>query len=84
MLIFKCPACSESVDLDDDIFEGDIAECDSCGAFLEVQIKENSWNLINLGTKTEEELEPFWVDENEVLEDVWVEEEDDDEEEEEW
>jgi hypothetical protein len=84
MLIFMCPACSESVDLDDDIFEGDITECDSCGAFLEVLLKENNWNLINLGTRTKEELEPFWIDEKEALEDIWVEEEDDDEEEEEW
>ena len=81
MLSLKCPACSESIDLDDDLFEGDIAECDSCGAFLEVQINDNRWNLINLGTRNKEELEPFFIDEKEALEDIWVEEEEFDEEE---
>jgi uncharacterized Zn finger protein len=81
MLSLKCPACSESIDLDDDIFEGDIAECASCGAFLEIQIKDNGWDLINLGIRSIEELEPFWVDEKETLEDIWVEEVELDEEE---
>jgi hypothetical protein len=83
MVVVKCPVCNENVDLGDEFFEGDIADCDSCGSFLELQrSKDGEWKLVSIeGDWEEEEVavvpsdKDLWADEEE---DVWVEEEEED------
>lgn len=82
MVIVKCSVCNKDIDLGDDFFEGDIADCDSCGSFLELQRnKDGEWKLVSIEGALEEEVEvissnkDLWADEEE---DVWVEEEEED------
>jgi len=85
MVIVKCSVCKENVDFGEDFFEGDIAECDSCGSFLELQRdKKGEWTLVSIkGDWQEEEIEVI-VSDKEILveEEDWEEEEE--EEEEDW
>lgn len=77
MVVIKCPVCDENVDLGDDLFEDDLAECECCGTVLELQYnKKGSWKLVTIeedwgeaeGTEvvvTKEEPEEIWIDEEE-------------------
>ena len=33
---YDCPVCGESVNVPDDVIEGEIVECETCGSALEV------------------------------------------------
>ena len=33
----KCPVCGAEIELPDDVMDGEIVECESCGAQLEVK-----------------------------------------------
>ena len=83
MVVVKCSVCNENIDFGDDFFEGDIAECDSCGSFLELQRnKDGEWKLLSIeGDWDKEEVEvisadtDLWTDEEE---DIWIEEDEED------
>ncbi len=56
MVVIKCPICDEDVDVGNSLFEGDMAECDSCGEILELKRgKKGKWSLISIEEDWEEE-----------------------------
>jgi len=40
----ECPECAATIELDDDVMEGEIVTCSECGMELEV-VPGNPWNL---------------------------------------
>lgn len=56
MVVLKCPICEADVEVGGALFEGDLAECDSCSELSELQCGKNGKWTLSVFDDWEEEI----------------------------